>query len=138
MTPQQQGRQFEKEIADEFDLQTTPASGAFWFSKLDLFGYGTRWSCKFTQKRSFRLTQDDIDEAVKACQGPGGDGSIPLWMLRLGSEKYDLVIMRKEDFKLFTEKNINLRAPEIGKSVLKRRRSEVPILLREETNGEEN
>ena len=138
MNPQELGRRFEKEIADEFGLQQTPASGALWFSKLDVVGFSSRWSCKFTEKRSFRLSQDEIEEAIRACTGVGGDGTIPVWALRIGNERYDLVMMRKEDFKLLLQKDISPGIQETGKSAQKRRRSEIPILLREDTDSGEN
>jgi hypothetical protein len=131
ISPQNEGRGFEKEISDEFKLSQTPASGAFWSSKLDLFGFKSRWSAKFTAKRSFRLTQDDVEEAIKACL----DGSVPIWIIRIGEERYDIVAMRKEDFKSILSGDIRLEIETSGKSAQKRKRSGLPILLRE-TEGE--
>lgn len=134
-TPQARGRKFEKEIGDEFDLYQTPASGALFYSKLDLAGFGSRWSCKFTEKRSFRLTQEDIEEAIRACTGVGGDGTIPVWALRIGEERYDLVIMRKEDFKLLLNKEISIGKSGSTKNEMKKKRAATPQLLREEESG---
>lgn len=133
-TAQTKGRIFEQEIAKEFSLYTTPASGAVWYSKLDAWDLLTRWSCKFTEKESYRLTKKDIDEAIAACQGPGGDGSLPLWAIRLQVEKYDLIIMRKEDFKLLLSGDLEIEK-KVSKHEVKRRRSQIPILLREEKDA---
>jgi len=134
LSPQEEGRIFETEIAEEFALQENPASGAVWYSKLDLRGYSTRWWLRLTKKRFFRLTQDNIDEAVRACYGPGGDGSLPIWAIRVGEEKYDLIFMRKNDFKLLIEDEIDMRYVVSDKNEKKKRRAALPILMREEEN----
>lgn len=134
---QDEGREFEKELADELGLSVVPGSGNQWYSQLDLIGRGVRWSLKYTREKSFRLTQEDVREAVVATQGVSGDGSIPLWAVRLGTEEYDLIIMRKNDFLLMQEGELTLIGNDEPpkKSEIRRARSRVPILLREEDDG---
>lgn len=130
LTPQDEGRLFEVEIAQEFGLRNSFASGSFWFDPLDINGKGTRWSCKFTRKKSFPLSQALVDEAVSDTSGPGADGSIPIWAIRLAEEKYDLIILQKADFKLLLEQTFNLVEP--SKSDVRKKKSRIPILMREE------
>jgi len=130
MTPQDQGREFEKDLADEFGLQQTPASGSVWHSKLDLVGLGARWSLKFTTKESFPITATDILEAEMACDGPGGDGKIPIWAARI--PRGDYIIMRKEDFKNLQQGKIKLIEEDRPQVAARKARARQPELLREE------
>jgi len=97
MTPYNQGRVFEEELAEEFGLELTPASGSVWYSKLDLKGNRTRWSLKSTIANKFPIRLIDINESLKACFGPGGDGSNPIWAVR--TPVGDFIVLRKEEFK---------------------------------------
>lgn len=131
MTPQEEGRLFEQEIAQEFGLRNSFASGSFWFDPLDINGRGTRWSAKYTRNKSFPLSQALVDEAVEDTSGPGADGSIPIWVVRLQSPQYDLIVLQKEDFKLLLEQDFSLTI-EPRKSEIKRQKLNLPILMREE------
>lgn len=138
MTPQEEGRQFEREISAELGLQQTPSSGSQWYEKLDLRGIA-RWSLKFTRQSSFRLQQSDIDEAVNATSGIAGDGRIPIWLIRIGSPVYDMVLLRKEDFKAMQNGEIQiLDIPKARNSDLRRARAKIPVLMREENDTNEN
>lgn len=117
---------FEEEIAKEFNLNLTKASGALWFSKLDSFGTGSRWSCKFTENNSISISKSIIDEAVNVCQGPGGDNKTPIWALRINESRYDLIVMRKEDFKVLLESPESLSVDVANK----KRGNPLPQLLR--------
>lgn len=132
-TPQQRGRDFEVELRKEFGLKPVPGSGSVWWSKLDLKGRLARWSLKFTTKKSFDITQDMVDEAISACYGPGGDGSMPLWGVRIGDERYDLVVMLKQDFAALQRGEIQPLISE-GREKTRQRKAlaSVPALLREE------
>lgn len=128
-TPQDKGRQFEKELAEEFGLKRVPGSGAVWHSKLDLLGRRARWSLKSTTTPRFPLTFEDILEALDACYGLGGDGSTPLWAVRtlIG----DFVVIRKEDF-ISMQKGehsfINKEKPQVAE---RKARARQPELLRD-------
>ncbi len=126
------GTEFEEEMAEELDLKRIVGSGSTWHSKLDLKGKIARWSLKFTKHKSFVVDQGLIDEAVHACEGPGGDGSIPLWLFRLQEEKYDMVMLRLNDFIMLNRGEVQLLNKESTKAELKRKRASVPQLFRDE------
>lgn len=129
-TPQELGRQFETFWAKVFGGKTTPASGAKWYSKLDVkSGAGILWSLKLTSFKSFPLTQAVLDEAFDAVDAPGGEGAIPAMGIRIGSEDYDVVVLRRDDFLRLMQEEITFVEP--TKADIKRARSRVPILLRE-------
>lgn len=135
-SPQNLGRLFEKELAKELGLQIVPGSGNQWHSKLDLKGKLARWSLKYTGAKSFTITQHDVTEAVEATQGISGDGSIPVWAIRLQSPEFDLILLRKNDFLLLQEGEIRIVGDDSPpkKSDIRRARSHVPVLLRDD-NG---
>lgn len=131
MTAQQRGRDFEVNLASELGLETTPASGAVWYSKLDVKGKKTRWSLKHTDSNTFSINIGLISEAVNATQGIQGDGTIPMWAFNIGGIGETLVMMRLRDFKLLQEGEtlvdvISSRSDE------RRKRASLPILLRSE------
>lgn len=126
------GLEFEKEMAKELGLKQVVGSGNKWYSRLDLRNEIARWSLKFTSKKSFEVNQKLIDEAVDACEGPGGDGTIPIWLFRLQKSKYDMVMMRKDDFLLMQEGNVNFTpTPASEKTKKKRAKALKPQLFRE-------
>ena len=132
-TPQQLGRDFEKELATEFGLKQVPGSGAVWHSKLDIHGNDARWSLKSTDLVSFPITLTDIREAFEACYGPGGDGSIPLFAVRMQQIDEDFVVMRKEDFIAFHADDLKLiNSDERPQVAARKKRARTPELLREE------
>ena len=130
MTEQQQGREWEREFADEFDLSLVPGSGSPWWSgKLDVTGEGARWSLKWTSKDSYRLTKKDIEEALEATSGLSGGLETPLWALNIAG--HELVVMRKEDFKQIQAGELNVLPEKKTKTAIRTHLSSVPILLRE-------
>jgi hypothetical protein len=131
LTAQNRGRDFEQELAKEFGARGSIASGALWFDKLDGSGIGYRVSSKYTDKASFSISQGLIDEAVKACEGIGADGSMPIWAIRLQSPKYDLIVLRKDDFKALLEEPALIKI-DYSKAELKRKRASIPQLLRDD------
>lgn len=135
MTAQQRGRQFEVNLASELGLETTPASGAVWYSKLDVKGKKTRWSLKHTDANTFSINIGLISEAVKATQGIEGDGAIPMWAISIGGIDETLVMMRVGDFKLIQEGE-NLIDVLPSRSDERRKRASLPILLRTGSNDE--
>ena len=135
MTPQEQGRQFEKDLAQEFGLKQVPGSGSVWHSKLDLSGSNVRWSLKFTTKKVCPLKYEDFEEGIEACLGVGGDGSTPLWAARIEPLNEDFIVMRKEDFKLlqagFT-KLMNIIDEDKPQVAARKKRASQPELLRDD------
>jgi len=130
------GLAFEEELARELGLQRVPGSGSGFSSRLDLHGYGVRWSLKWTRKDSCPVGANEIDEAVCACEGPGGTGDIPVWAVRLRSDpKYDLVIMRKNDWKAMCEDASRLHKQSSADA--KRIRSSIPAIIREANESQE-
>ncbi len=126
------GTEYEEEMAEELGLKRIVGSGSTWHSKLDLKGVLARWSLKFTSKKSFVVSQDLIDEAVYACEGPGGDGRTPIWLIRLANKKYDLVIMRKNDFLAMQTEDLIYTGKQDKKSQVKRKLASTPQLFRDE------
>lgn len=130
-TPQQQGRNFERELSEEFGLELVPGSGSTWHSKLDLVGLGARWSLKYTESGAFPITVNDLTEAETACFGPGGDGKIPIWAARVPLGDY--IIMRKEDFKALQKGTISLIEQDRPQVAARKARARQPELLREDS-----
>ena len=129
---QQKGRDFEAEFAREMGLEKVVASGALWFSKLDVKGSGARWSLKFTEGEKFTIDRELLSEAIIATEGVGGDGSTPLWAIRIEGLDADLVLIRKEDFKRMQAGDLSVLPPSDRPSRLRRARAAVPSLLRGE------
>lgn len=127
------GDDFERDLSKLFGLSRVPGSGNQWHSKLDLHGMGARWSLKATNRNSISISRSVIEEAVSACLGTGGDGSIPVWAFRIGSEDCDIVALRKSDFVSLQRGDLRLVVSEDNeKSAQKRERAKTPILLRDE------
>lgn len=127
------GTEFEEELSKEFGIAQVSGSGNQWHSKLDLSGRGAKWSLKATSKKSLSISQSIIDEAVHACEAVGGDGTIPIWAFRIGEEKYDIIAMRKEDFKLLQQGDVQIISDPVSDQVMQRRvKASKPSLLRDE------
>lgn len=130
-TSQVHGRRFEAFWARLFGVKPIKGSGALWYAKLDV-GDGTiLWSCKHTDKESFRISSALMREAEQAIYGPGGigGGAIPGIAVSVDGEAY--VTLRAEDF-LRLMATSEGRYVEPSKVDQKRIRSRVPALLRTE------
>jgi hypothetical protein len=121
-TPQQEGRDFETDLAVAFGVDVTPGSGNQWHSKLDLKGKGVRISAKASRKHVV-VDNDLIDEAVIGCD----DGTIPLWAFRIPAG--DFIMLDIDDFKSFMAGEIEFDIPHT-KSEERKARARVPQLLR--------
>ena len=127
------GTEFEKELAEEFAIQRVPGSGNQWHSKLDLSGFSARWSLKSTEKNSISIKRETIDEAIRACFGSSGAMEIPVWAFRIGDREHDMVMLRKEDFKMLQAGEIKIIGEDIPAQIgQKRARAKTPFLLRED------
>ena len=124
------GTEFEEEWAEEFGLKRVPGSGSTWHSKGDVAGNQTRWFLKY-RANSLRIDRAFVDEALNATSKIGGTGEIPLWAIRLGDGAYDLVIIRKEDFKAMQSGELKV-LPEVRTKTKERERlADIPVLLRD-------
>lgn len=130
MTPQEEGRQFERDLAEEFGIQNVPGSGSVWHSKLDLKGNVARWSLKFTGKEQFPISYADILEALNACYGLGGDGATPLWAVRIPAG--DFIIMTKDDFKALQYGDVKIINQEKPALEQRKAKAKMPELLRDD------
>jgi hypothetical protein len=126
------GLKFEEDLAREFGLRKVSGSGNKWHSRLDLSGRGAKWSLKATSNKSLSISEGIINEAIDACEGIGGDGSIPVWAFRIG--EHDIISLRKEDFKLLQKGKLKLINEGVKEKVTQRRaRAETPSLFRDES-----
>lgn len=73
-TPQQEGRDYEVELAKRIGGKPVPGSGAG-FTKLDVHGLNLVASLKYTRDKSFRLEDRLFTEVRDAIHAPGGVGS---------------------------------------------------------------
>ncbi len=131
-TPQEIGREFEEQFAEELGLKLVPGSGSQWHSKLDVKGKGARWSLKATRHRSYSLSCDDLEELAVACYGLDGDGSLPLMAIRLYAEDdpVEVVVMLKDDFLPIVRGEYTLAQE--TKVNARRRLANTPELLRDQ------
>lgn len=125
------GVDFEKELSKEFGLQRVPGSGNQAHSKLDLSGNGFRWSLKATSSASASIRASDIEEATTASFGLNGTGETPLWAYRI--QDYDMIMLRKSDFKALCAGDLRPIGVEKGKEKVNERRrlASTPSLLRD-------
>lgn len=127
------GRQFEEDLAEEFNLEKVPGSGNQWHSKLDLTkGRIARWSLKCRFASSFFFSKSIMNEAIEATEGLGGSGEIPIWAFRLVPLNQDFIVLRKEDFKLMQEGEISFIGEERSGTAKRKHLASTPVLLRED------
>lgn len=128
-SPQENGRLYEKYIADLLGMNTVKGSGSLWYNKLDVDGRGMIISAKYTEKNSYALSSGVIQESIAGANGSGGVGAetIPALVLGIGGE--DMAVMRLSDLRGLLTDNTKLFEPsekEQKKSVAK-----VPRILRD-------
>ena len=125
------GDKFERDLSEEFGLRRVPGSGNQAHSKLDLEGFGFRWSLKATEKASASIRVADIDEAIRDCYGPNGTGQIPMWAFRIQDQ--DMIMMDKDTFKALCAQDIKPIGEEKGKEKANERRARaaLPSLYRD-------
>lgn len=102
-TPQQQGRDYEAELAARYGGTTQPASGAGPLRKLDVRIGGMLVSAKRTTHRSYRLTADELQETLAGAQGPGGRGEVPAMAIRMEGFPDDVFVLRGSDLRALLE-----------------------------------
>jgi hypothetical protein len=107
-TPQELGREYEQDFARRYGGAAQPASGATPRFKLD-WKMGTLLaSLKHTIHRSYRLTADELQEALAGAQGPGGRGEIPAMVIKMDGFPDDVIVMRVTDLQSALEGEVEV------------------------------
>lgn len=114
ITPQQQGRDYELELAERLGGRPQPNSGAGPRWKLDLKLGSLLFSAKHTVHESYGLKASDLREALAGAQGPGGRGETPAMAIRMAGFPDDVVVMRGSDLLALLEGDVE--APAIAPS----------------------
>lgn len=128
LTPQENGRQFEKEFADSLGAKLVKGSGNQWFAKLDVSSAHILWSLKSTSKKSLPFTSALMQEAEAAILGSGGVGgeTVPGVATSVDGEVY--VTLKQADFIRLFQSDVKFIEP--SNSEKKRQRSKLPELFR--------
>lgn len=102
-TPQEQGRDYEAELAARYGGRAQPASGAGPRYKLDWRLGRLLASVKRTTHRSYRLTADDLLEMRAGAQGPGGRGETPCMVIGMEGVPDDVFVFLGSDLRAMLE-----------------------------------
>jgi hypothetical protein len=108
ITPQERGRDYERELAARYGGRPQPASGATPLFKLDWKLGNLLVSAKRTMARSYRLTADELQEALAGAQGPGGRGEIPAMAIRMEGFPDDVFVVRGSDLRAMLEREVEV------------------------------
>lgn len=129
-TAQRTGYRFEKYFARLLGSQPIRGSGSQWTAKLDIRDGAVLWSLKHTDADSFRLSNDLMQEAVRAIYAPGGTGGdlIPGIALSINGEIY--TVLRGDDFLRLMTSEAPVYIPQT-KGDAKRSRARVPNLFKD-------
>lgn len=129
LTPQMQGRAWEREFAKSIGAEPVKMSGAG-FAKLDVRGASILWSLKWSANhRSVRIEDAWMREAVAAIQGPGGIGGSMIPAIATKTQGFELVTFRKVDaIMLMTSDTHDVASPKSYDAIDRSRR--VPEFLR--------
>lgn len=128
-TPNEIGREWEKQLAARLGGSVVPGSGNQWHSKLDVGSHSFLWSCKATLAQSFRLTLDDVYEAVRAVIGPGGKGGRTIPAIALKIQDEELAVLRLSDLLELLQEDVKFIP--LSKKQEKIQRGSVPSFKRE-------
>jgi hypothetical protein len=107
-TPQQDGRDYETELAARYGGKVQPGSGAGHRFKLDWKLGSLLVSAKRTLHESYRLTAADLREALAGARGPGGRGEVPAMVIKMEGFPDDVWILRGEDVRAIFEGEVEL------------------------------
>jgi hypothetical protein len=107
-TPQQAGRDYEQELAARYGGKAQPGSGATPRFKLDWALNGLLVSAKRTTHRSYRLTAEDLQEALAGAQGPGGRGEIPAMAISMQGFPDDVFVLRGSDLRAILQGEVQV------------------------------
>jgi hypothetical protein len=118
-TPQQDGRDYESELAARYGGKAQPGSGAGHRFKLDLKLGSLLFSVKHTRHESYRLTAEELREALAGAAGPGGRGEIPAMAIRMEGFPDDVFVLRGSDLAAILEGDVEVTiAPSTRQSKL--------------------
>jgi hypothetical protein len=133
-TPQQLGRDYEADFARRYGGNAQPASGAGPRHKLD-WRMGTLLaSLKHTIHRSYRLTAEELQEALAGAQGPGGRGEIPAMVIKMDGFPDDVIVMRAADLRSMFEGEVEVSfAPTKRSARLAAARQRLKLIVRVST-----
>ena len=107
-TPQQLGRDYEKDFPRRYGGRPQPASGATPRFKLDWRGGGLLASLKHTIHRSYRLTADELQEALAGAQGAGGRGEVGVMVIKMDGFPDDVFVIRGSDLRSMLEGDVDV------------------------------
>lgn len=107
-TPQEQGRDYEAELADRYGGSAQPGSGAGHRFKLDWRLGSLLFSAKHTRHESYRLTAAELREALAGAQGPGGRGEVPAMAIRMAGFPDDVFVLRGSDLRALLEGDVEV------------------------------
>lgn len=107
-TPQEQGRDYEAELAARCGGVPQPNSGAGPRYKLDLKLGALLFSAKHTTNESYRLTAEDLREALVGAQGPGGHGEVPAMAIRMAGFPDDIFVVRGSDLRALLQGEVEV------------------------------
>jgi hypothetical protein len=108
VTPQQEGRDYEAELAARLGGKAQPNSGAGPRWKLDLKLGSLLFSVKHTLHESYRLKAEDLREALAGAQGPGGRGEIPAMAIKMQGFPDDIFVLRGSDLTAILEAQVDV------------------------------
>lgn len=127
----QHGFDFEESFAKKIGGSLKPGSGNQWFARGDIGQRGVTFSLKSTQNKNYEIKQSDVDEIIEICEGPGGDGRLPMMAINIAG--YELVMARADDFFDIIRGEITIEADMAKDKILrKRKKANTPQLFREE------
>jgi hypothetical protein len=96
---QDKGRDFEVRWAKRVGAEKHKGSGNYYLRPLDASNRARYlWSCKHTDKESIRISIDDIDEVIRAVEGPGGIGGETQPAMALSINGREFVLQRASDW----------------------------------------
>jgi len=105
---QQEGRDYEGELAERLGGKVQPGSGSTPLYKLDLKLGSVLFSVKHTRHQSYRLTAEELNEALAGAQGPGGRGEIPAMAIRMDGFPDDILVFRGSDLRAILEQDVEV------------------------------
>lgn len=128
-TPQQKGRDYEDFWAKKRGARKQPASGALPFWKLDVKNIKFLFSLKNTEKKSYSIKKEEIQEMVNAVYGLGGIGGTHIPVLSINIDGTEVSVLLTDDLIELTEKQEAVFSK--SKDKKKRQAADLPPLLRE-------
>jgi hypothetical protein len=92
-TPQEQGRDYDSELAARYGGRAQPGSGAGPRCKLDCKVGGLLIEGKRTQHESYRLTAAELRKVLAGTQGPGGRGEHGVMVIDMAGFPDDVFVV---------------------------------------------